>query len=294
MTFHWASTHLLPDKYFLKMVYRKEMGKKLDLKNPITLNEKINWLKLYDRTPLHTQCADKYAVRKYVKDRIGEGYLVPLYFHSEDPDAINPGNIKNIPCIIKTNHDSSGGIFIKDLTGVDWDSVREKLRLRLRKNYYYGSKEWQYKNIKPRIIVEKLLQDSRGNIPLDYKLHCFNGKVNMIQVDIGRDTENHHRNWYSPAWEREPYRWSSPKGKGKYTDPGDDDVAQPATLGKMIALSEVLAAPFDYVRIDWYDVDGVLYFGEITFHHDGGKQPIKPEKWDEILGRKVQLTNFRP
>lgn len=286
----WINKYLISDKVFIKWRYRLERGKKLNLKDPKTLNEKINWLKLYDRTPLHTQCADKFAVREYVKGKIGEEYLVPLYYHTEDPKNIHEGNVTKVPCIIKANHDSGGGIFITDLQTVDWPLVQKQLKNRLKKNYYLGSREWQYKNIKPRILVEQLLQDSRGNIPLDYKLHCFNTKVHMVQVDIGRGTDKHFRNWYSTSWVREPYAWSSPKGGGKFTDPSDDDVERPATLDKMISLSEILAEPFDYVRVDWYDVDGKLYFGEITFHHDGGMQQIKPEKYDLILGSKVKLS----
>src|SRR5690606_2707308 len=126
---------------------------------------------------------------------------------------------------------------------------------RLKISHYPESKEWQYKNIVPRIIVEKLLMDRNGNIPFDYKLHCFNGKVNMISVDMGRGTEHHYRNWYSSNWEREPFRWSSPKGNGIYTDPSEDDVPKPKNLNKMIELSEKLAESFRYVRVDWYDVD---------------------------------------
>ena len=288
---YWMNINLLPDKTFIKRKYRKVTGKKLNLKNPKTLNEKICWLKLYDRTPLHTQCADKFAVREFVKANIGEEFLVPLYYHTKNSKAINAQNITEYPCIIKTNHDSSGGIFVHDPTQVNWEEIQLQLEKRLKSNYYPVSKEWQYKNIVPKIIVEKLLQDSKGQIPLDYKLHCFNGKVHMVQVDIGRDTDNHHRNWYSSAWEREPYAWSSPKEGGKYTDPSDEDVEKPKTLKQMIALSEVLSQPFDYVRVDWYDVDGILYFGEVTFHHDGGYQLIRPEKWDLILGEKVVLTS---
>ena len=157
------------------------------------------------------------------------------------------------------------------------------------KNYYTNSREWQYKNIEPRIIVEKLLQDRNGNIPFDYKLHCFNGLVRMIQVDVGRGTEKHFRNWYSPQWEREPFKWTAPIGSGKFTEPSDDEVPKPDTLEEMIRLSNILSKPFDYVRVDWYDVDEKLYFGELTFHHDGGTRPIIPAKWDLNLGEELRI-----
>ncbi len=288
--YHAAKNNLVPDKIYVKLRYKELMGKSLNLKNPKTLNEKISWLKIYDRTPLHTQCADKYKVRDYIAEKIGENYLVPLYFQSMNPKDINPKNITEYPCIIKANHDSSGGIFVFNPNDVNWNEVQEELKRRLLKNYYPKSKEWQYKNIEPRIIVEKLLQDRNGEIPMDYKLHCFNGVVNMVQVDIGRGTKNHFRNWYDRDWTREDYRWSSPKENGTYTDPSDEDVEPPESLAQMIELSEVLSQAFDYVRVDWYDVDGKLYFGELTFHHDGGNKPILPEEWDYKLGERLNIN----
>lgn len=279
----------LPDALIMKHRYKKRMGKSLNLNRPRTLNEKINWLKLHDRTPLHTQCADKYEVRKYIIEKIGKSYLVPLYFQTKNPEQILPENIKNFPCIIKTNHDSGGGTIVQKKEDTDWSNVQKIIKKRLTQNYYTNSREWQYKNIEPRVIVEKLLQDHNGNIPFDYKLHCFNGSVRMIQVDLGRGTEKHYRNWYNPHWEREPYKWSSPKGVGKFTDPSDDEVPRPSTLEEMIRLSNILSEPFDYVRVDWYDVDDKLYFGELTFHHDGGNKPIIPEQWDFNLGQELKI-----
>lgn len=281
---------LLTDKQLVKLKFRWHMGYAIDLKNPKTLNEKINWLKLNDRTSLQTQCSDKYMVREYVREKIGDTYLVPLYFATKKANEIIPANLPDTPCIIKTNHDSGGGFFVRDRSTQNWEQIRENLSARLKHNYYTYSREWQYKNIEPRIIVEKLLEDKDGNIPFDYKVHCFNGKVRMISVDMGRGTEQHYRNWYNSNWEREKFKWSSPKAHGKSTDPSDIDPEKPKTLKEMIRLSELMAEAFTYVRVDWYDVDGVLYFGELTFHHDGGFRPIIPQKWDEILGKELQLN----
>lgn len=277
------------DKKILRKRFYKNFNRNIDFENPKTLNEKIIWLKLNDRTPLHTLCADKYEVRKYIEKKIGGEYLVPLYFQTYDYRDINSEVLPDEPSIIKTNHDSGGGIFVYDKSTANYHKIRQSLRRRLAVNYYQRSKEWQYKNIKPCVIVEKLLQTKEGYIPLDFKLHCLNAKVRMIQVDIGRGTDNHCRNWYNINWEREPYKWSSPKGNGKFTDPSDEDVPKPESLNKMIELSEVLAEPFAYVRVDWYDVDGQLFFGEMTFHHDGGSKPILPEEWDAKLGALVNL-----
>lgn len=282
---------IIPDKLLVKLKFKHHIGYPINLKNPQTLNEKINWLKLNDRTPLHTQCSDKYLVRDYIESKIGKEYLVPLYFTTKDSKDIVPENLPDSASIIKANHDSSGGIFVHDKSKINWSEVQRSFNVRLKSNYYLVSREWQYKNIEPRIIVEKLLQDKKGGIPFDYKLHCFNGKVRMISVDMGRGTNQHFRNWYNTNWEREKFKWSSPKENGKSTDPSNEDIDKPESLKEMIRLSEILAKPFKYVRIDWYDVDGKLYFGEITFHHDGGFRPIIPEIWDRKLGDELKLFN---
>ena len=284
-------THFVSDKYYVRRRFKTKMGYELNLNNPRTLNEKINWLKINARSDLHTQCSDKFAVRDYVKAKIGDKYLVPLYVRTNQVLDIDPLTLPATPFIIKTNHDSGGGVVVKDKTEINWSDLRNKLAVRLKKNYYYKSKEWQYKNVQPCIIVEKLLAGQNGGLPFDYKLHCFNGIVNMIQVDTGRYTDNHHRNWYNRDWQREPYKWSSKIGENKYTDPSDEDVERPQNLELMIELSEVLAQEFDYARIDWYDVEGKLYFGEITFHHDGGVRPIIPREWDLILGERLKLSS---
>ncbi len=280
---------LKSDTKILKERFFRNFNRAINLENPKTLNEKIVWLKLNDRRPLHTQCADKYEVRKYIKEKIGEKYLVPLYFQTYDYRDISSDVLPDEPFIIKTNHDSGGGIFVYDKSTANYHKIRQSLRRRLDVNYYQRTKQWQYKNIKPCVIVEKLLQTKDGKIPSDFKLHCLGGKVRMIQVDIGRGTNSHFRNWYNTNWEREPYKWSSPKGNGKFTDPSNEEVLKPESLNKMIEQSEILSQPFAYVRVDWYDVDGQLFFGEMTFHHDGGNQPILPKEWDVRLGALVNL-----
>lgn len=280
--------HVMPEKMYLKRRFKKTFKREIDLDNPKTLNEKIVWLKLNDRTPLHTICADKYAVRNYIKEKVGEEYLVPLLYQTKNVKDIIPDNLPDIPLIIKTNHDSSGGIFVYDKSKIDWNEARKSLSDRLKKNYYPRTKEWQYKNIPPCVIAEKLLIDKNGKIPFDYKVHCFNGKVNMIQVDVDRSS-NHCRNYYNTNWKREPYKWTFIKPDGKEVGECKEDVKKPETLSQMIDLSEKLASEFCYVRVDWYDLDGVLYFGELTFHQDGGNRPVTPEKWDRILGDKLIL-----
>lgn len=284
--------HMVSEKKLIQRKFKKAFGFNINLNNPKTLNEKINWLKLNDRSALHTQCADKYAVRKYISKKIGDAYLIPLLLQTANPEEISPKLITDSQFVIKTNHDSGGIYIVKNSKTINWDDIRKALKGKLKKNYYYKNKEWQYKNIVPCIIVEALLTNKEGDIPYDYKLHCFNGKVRMISVDMGRGTNYHYRNWYNTSWEREPYKWSSPKGNGVFTDPSPIDVPKPFNLEKMITLSEKIAEDFDYVRVDWYDLDSKLYFGEITFHHDGGTKPILPIEWDYRLGSELILTNL--
>ncbi len=269
----------------IKQRFKNSFGRELDLENPQTFNEKINWLKLNDRGPLHTKCADKFSVREYIAGKIGTEYLIPLLFHTENPKELIAENLPEIPFIIKTNHDSGGIFIVHDKTNLNYKKAQLTLKGLLNKNYYQESKEWHYKNIKPCILVEKLLLDEKGKIPFDYKLHCFNGSVRMIQVDMGRDTEDHFRNWYNPKWQREPYS----KGTSNLIEHSDIEVPKPSTLKEMLRLSEILSEPFDYVRVDWYDVGSKLYFGELTFYPAGGTTPFNPEKWDYILGEELKI-----
>ncbi|HEA22210.1 MAG TPA: glycosyl transferase [Pricia antarctica] len=289
--------HCLSEEAFTKKKFKEGLGYDLDLENPISLNEKINWLILNDRTPLHTLCADKFKVREHISKKIGSQYLVPLVFHTESASDLSNKNIPDYPVIIKTNHNSFGYEIINNKYDINWDPIREKFQKLLKINYYDASKQWQYKNIKPLIIVEKLLKDSDGNIPKDYKLHCFNGLVRMVSVDINRSKPTHSRSWYNKNWKKEPYSWSNKRRTGGFTDPLQEELEKPASFDLMIKLSEKLAQDFDYVRVDWYNLDGKLYFGELTFHHSGGRCPILPKEWDVKLGEELvlikskQLTN---
>ncbi|EAR01095.1 ATP-grasp fold amidoligase family protein [Maribacter sp. HTCC2170] len=284
----------LSPQAFTKQRFKKKFGYPLDLDNPKTLNEKIHFLKLYYTHPLATQIADKYAVRSFIQEKLGKDYLVPLAYTTTNPKNIIPENLPDYPCIIKTNHNSSGGIMIRDKNANhNWAQIQSTLRWNLSENFYWDGRERQYKNIAPRIVVEKLLLDKSGNTPADYKVHCFNGKVRMINVDIGRSTENHYRNWYNASWEREPYKWTSELMNDKETNPSKEDVPKPENLDKIKELSEFLSSGFPLLRVDWYINEGRLYFGELTFHHNGGFRPIVPTIWDNNLGSELKLFNIK-
>lgn len=278
----------LPARHVIRKAYRRVFGKFPDLDNPKTLNEKIQWLKLNDRTPLHTQCADKYAVRKYVSDVVGDEYLIPLLLTSKDVSDLCAENFPDEPFIIKTNHDSGGGSVVRDKGEVDWKAIRKNIYKRLVKNYYPSNKEWQYKNISPCIIAEKLLLTSENEMPFDYKIHCFNGRVECVGVDVDRFV-NHRRNFYDRDWKLMPFTWSDVGRDGKPLWPNGRSVSRPDCLLQMIEVAERLAKPFCYCRVDLYVVGGELYFGEITFHHGSGREQFFPEEWDLKFGEMVSL-----
>lgn len=270
---------IITDKIFIKRAFKRILGYNLNLENPKTLNEKVQWLKLNDRTQLHTVCADKYAVREYVKEKIGEHYLIPLVYHTDNPADILPENLPDFPCIIKTNHGSGGHVIVKDKSKIDWKSVQKKLAKSIKSNHYYMFREWQYKNIDPCIVVEKLLLDKNFNIPLDYKFHCFNGNVNIITINIDRYS-NHKRNLYDKDWNFINCRMCLPNGV---------DAGKPKMLNKMKSLAEVLAHDFRYVRVDLYNVGSEVYFGELTFSPLAGFMQFNPPEWDRIFGDQLML-----
>jgi hypothetical protein len=270
---------LLSDSYYISEQYKKKFNVYPDLKHPKTLNEKIQWLKLNERTPLHTMCADKYKVQDYVREKIGDKYLIPLVFETKNVNDICEKNMPNYPVIIKTNHDSSGGIIIKDRTNHNWEETQRRLRKLLKINYYYPQREWPYKNIERRIIVERLLIAENGGIPFDYKVHCFNGKPQFIQVDLDRMGE-HSRNLFTPLWEKMEVGLEYPLGEG---------VKKPIHLDKLLQLASELAKEFTYARVDLYAIHDEIYFGEITFHPGGGLENFSPSEWDLKFGNKLKL-----
>ncbi len=277
---------LVPEARALTALYRRRTGRQLDLHNPQTLNEKIQWLKLYDRKPEYQVYADKLAVRQPVAARIGEQYLIPLLRVYEHPRQMKEADLPAPPFIVKTNHDSSGGIIVRSAAELDFAQIQAFVQNNFRTNHYYNTREWQYKHIQKRILIERLLQDAEGSIPNDYKFNCFAGKVEFIYCSVDREGRN-YRKIYSRDWQPTGMTWTDfGKADKKFAGP---DIPPPKHLDKMIALAETLAAEFSYVRIDLYNVDGQIYFGEITQHHGGGFEEIIPYERDLHYGSLVQL-----
>ncbi|MEZ9945054.1 ATP-grasp fold amidoligase family protein [Vibrio breoganii] len=280
----WIKSRLLPERLFIKSLFKTRAGYTLNLNDPKSFNEKIQWLKLNDRTELHTICADKLAVREFVTEEIGPEFLVPLIKYTDNVDDITLDWLPSNPCIIKATHTSGTYKIIRDKKRINIFEVDRLCRKWLKKNYYYNTKEWQYKNIPPRIIVEELLVDENGLIPSDLKFSCFNGRVEMIHVDSNKE-DKHLRNHYSREWKPLDFRWPEELEAGQLVD-------KPRKLDKMIELAEKLAQNFVYVRVDFYCLEDQIYFGELTFHPTSGFGRFLPFEEDRYYGDKLNITHL--
>ncbi|MBK6266514.1 hypothetical protein JKA74_15825 [Marivirga sp. S37H4] len=270
---------ILSDEVFLKSRFKYELGYKLDLEKPETYNQKIQWLKIHDRTPLHTTCADKYAVRDFIAKEIGAQHLIPLILYTNNPSDLRPENFQEKSFIIKATHSSGRNHIVKDKNIADWSGIRKKARKWLNENFYYCLREWQYKNIPPAIIVEQLLQDENGLIPFDFKIHCFHGEVEIFEVHENRHF-SHKKLLYDKNWNVQDFITHREKGT---------PIAPPKNLELMKSIAQKLAKHFCYVRVDLYEVNGNVYFGELTFHPGSGFRRFYPFERDRMLGEKLTL-----
>lgn len=269
----------LPDEKFLKLRYRLEMGKRLNLENPQSFNEKLQWLKLYDRNPEYTKMVDKYAVREYIAEKIGEEYLIPLLGVWDSFDEIDFDKLPN-QFVLKCTHDSGGLVICKDKSQLDIAAAKKKINKCLKRNFYYLSREWPYKNVKPRIIAEKFMVDESGTELKDYKLFCFNGepKALFVATDRPHDTKF---DFFDMEFNHLPFTNGHPNAV--------KEIKKPEGLSEMAELAKKLSKGMKQVRIDFYDINGKVYFGEITFFHWSGMVPFEPEEWDYKLGDMIKL-----
>lgn len=283
----------LSDKNRIQRQFRRAHGYDLNLEYPKTLNEKIQWFKLNERTPKHTLYADKFKVREIYEKKYGKDLVIPLIFHTSKWKDIKKENMPDYPFIIKPNHGFGSYHIIEDKNKVNWDKIRTDCRYWLSQNYYNFSREWQYKNIKPRrILIEKLLICKNGGIPTNFRVHCMHGRVEVIALSIyqSNDTVKYTNQKYSRNWELLNIDWAA-KGTDLTKIRDESPLPKPASLAKMIEIAEDRAKEFKYVRVDFYDVDGQLYLGETTFHDGGGNEIISPFSWDEKLGALIRLND---
>lgn len=268
------------DEKKLRKLFKKRLNRELNLKNPVKYNDKIQWLKLYWRDPLATKCADKYEVREFISETIGDEYLnelIGVY------DSVEEIDIQALPqsFVLKGTHGSGYNVICKDKDKMDWKKEFKKMRRWLRLSYYLEEREWVYKDIKPRIICEKYMEETNAEDLRDYKIFCFNGEPKLIQVDANRFND-HKRNYYDLDWNLLDISIDVPSDTDTIIDP-------PEKLSEMIELSKVLSKNFPHVRVDFYEVDQKIIFGELTFFHSSGFGQFNPAEYEIEWGNYLEL-----
>lgn len=274
---------LFSDKRFLKMKFRLEMGQKLDLDNTKTFNEKLQWLKLYNRKSEYTTMVDKYAVKDYVANIIGKEHIIPTLGVWNSVDEIDWDSLPS-QFVLKTTHGGGGGgvVICKDKMRMNRQGACNKLQRSLKSDIYLSYREWPYKNVPKRILAEKYMVDESGIELKDYKFFCFNGEVKCFKVDFDRFI-SHKANYYDRDAKLLPF-W-------EVVCPADHTrvFEKPENFEKMIELAETLSKDIPFVRIDFYNINGNIYFGEMTFFPAAGMGKFNPNEWDDILGDWLEL-----
>lgn len=274
----------MPDEQYLKLKYKSIFGKELNLDNPQTFNEKLQWLKLYNRKPEYTVMVDKYKVREYIAQMIGEEYLIPLLGVWDDPDEIDFDALPD-QFVLKCNHNSGLGMCIcKDKSELDISRVKAELRKGLKQDYYLTGREWPYKDVPRKIIAERYMEDASGELR-DYKFYCFNGVMKFVMINSDRNTDKPTRadyfdcdfNWLDFTW--------------GYSH-AEVHPQKPEQFEKMVAIAERLSKGLPHIRVDLYDCNGKIYFGELTFFDGSGFDKIEPLEWDYKLGQMITLPTM--
>lgn len=274
--------NFLSDEIYLKIMYKIFMGKSLDLVHPKTFNEKLQWLKIYNRNSIYTQMVDKFAVKNYVSDLIGEKYIIPTLGVWNNFDDIDFNSLPD-KFVLKCTHDSGGVVICKNKKEFNLLEAKNKIERSLKRNFYWYGREWPYKNVIPRIIAEKYISDG-GNLDselTDYKFFCFNGKVDNVMVCLDRDSGFTKFYFFTPDWE---LLRINKRGKAA---PANFTLPRPDCLDEMVNVAKTLSEGLPFARIDLYQSNKKVYFGEITFFPDSGLDSnVLPEtdlKWGHLL-----------
>lgn len=266
------------------MIYKEKIGKNLNLENPQTLNEKIQWLKLNYKNNIYTTMVDKYKVKEYVANIIGSEYIIPTLGVYDNFDEINFDELPN-QFVIKCNHDSDSIVICKDKSNLDKNVARKKINKCLKTDFYRNVREWAYKNVDRKIIIEKYIEEKETSELRDYKFFCFSGKVKYLYVSSGSHTINQKLAFFDKK-----YNYVNIKR----TDYSDYEILpkKPKNFEKMIRLAEKLAENTPLLRVDFYEVNNKVYFGELTVYPGAGLMPFKSEEWDYKLGDLLDLSKI--
>jgi len=278
--------YLVPDEWSIKHIFRKRVGYDCDLDNPRSFNEKIQWLKLHDHNPLYPLLIDKIRVKEMVSRELGAEYVIPMIGHGYSRFTDIPFDELPEQFVLKCNHDAASTIVCKDKSSFDFEKAKRKIEKALRTNYYhYDGKQWGYKDIKPQVFVEKYMQNGKDAELNDYKFLMFNGECKCIFLyaerfsGYGLKMNSYDSNWNLLPFTRHYLNTNSP-------------IVKPDNLDKMLEVANKLAEMVhnDFVRIDLYDINGRIYFGEFTFYPGGGFEEFYPVEWDYVLGSWINLT----
>lgn len=271
----------MSDEKYLKKEFKLRMGYNLDLQNPQTFNEKLQWLKLYDRNSEYTKMVDKYEVKKYVSNIIGKEYIIPTLGIYNNFNEIDFDKLPN-QFVIKCTHDSGGIIICKDKNNLDIKKAKKKINTFLNRKYFYIHREWPYKNVKPRIIVEKYIEDKHIKELRDYKFFCFNGKPKIMYISDNSHRDNQHCCFFD-------INYNKLNIKRKDYKEFEQNIEKPHNFNKMIEFSKKLSKNIPHVRVDWYEINNKLYFGELTFYTCSGFIPFETEEWNYKMGEMLEL-----
>lgn len=271
----------ISDKFMVKILYRDVFGRKLNLDSPKTFNEKMQWLKLYNRKDIYTSYVDKLAVKDIVAKKIGKEYIIPTL---KVYDSLNEISLSDLPnqFVLKCTHDSGTVVICSNKKELNFKESKDKLKKRMSENYFYRLREWPYKNVKPRIIAEEFINDDKEGQLKDYKFFCFNGRVKFLKIDFDRFS-NHRANYYDLNMKLLPF------GEVDFMPDRNHIEKKPQNFEKMLELAEVLSEGLPFIRVDFYNVDGKIYFGELTFFPASGLGKFTDEKWDVEIGNMLEL-----
>ena len=275
-------TKWLSDEIFIKKQFKYTMGYDLNLENPKTYNEKLQWIKLYDRNPAYTVMVDKYAVKQYVSDIIGDEYLIPTLGVWDRPEDIDFDALPD-QFVLKCTHDSGGLVICKGKKNFDKSKAIAKIKTCLKRKYFYIHREWPYKNVRPRVIAEQYMEDSETGELRDYKFFCFNGEVRALFIASERQSKSTETrfDFFDADFNHLPITNGHPNA--------DTPPQKPKCFEEMKRLASLLSKNIPHVRVDFYEVNGRVYFGELTFSHWSGFVPFSPKEWDYTFGSWIIL-----
>ena len=276
------SRYIKNDKQYISLRYFAAMGKRMNWDNPQTYNEKLQWLKLYDHKPIYSTMVDKYEAKKYVANIIGDKYIIPTLAVYDKVEDIDFDALPN-KFVLKCTHDSGGLVICRDKSKLDKKAALKKLKKRMNGNYYYWKREWPYKNIKPRIIAEQYMEDDQFHDLRDYKFFCFDGEMKVLFIATERHLKNEETKF--DFFDADYVHLNIRNGHPNASQPP----AKPKTFEEMKKLAGILSKNIPQLRVDFYEVNGKAYFGELTFFHWSGLVPFVPEEWDSIFGRWLKL-----